>query len=174
MAKRKDMIPSPDKRTQSIIKPGIKPQNDTLSFNFDYNFMKSVNKRYFHNMLKNEADFSEKIYLIMSQTVPNTQKTWNTAIPQGHTHRITGDEKTLALKVVEELHGNQIDFDNLDIWQIAPTNSKGCRVVCSYIQASNTLIPLFIDYHHQLYPSKTRSAKEQSKTNKFCPSEKWG
>lgn len=168
---KKPVTPKPSGKT---LNPGSVERGSQLNFNFEYDFLKAIKTNGFNNYLKDEAEFSKNIFNIVMKIIPVTQKEWNSAHAKGHTHKLTDpkhDKK--AKEIIKKLHGEEVDLDVLELWQLAPTSSQGLRLICNYARSANTMHPLFVDYHHMIASNPNYSKKAINQHSKFCPHEKY-
>jgi len=142
-----------------------------LFFDFRYNFLRceSMKKLGFTNLLKDENEFAKMSFELYSKTIPTIQKAWD-ARKMGqkayfpHTHEILRDRVSKVMEIANKLHNDEIVDKYSSLWQIGTNQS--IRLIC--IRIDNIMYPLFIDYHHQLYPDIKYNQKDLSKYN-FCP-----
>ena len=146
-----------------------------LFFDFRYDFLKceSIKKFGFTNLLKDEKEFAKMSFELYSKTIPTIQKAWD-ARKMGqkdyfpHTHEISRNMISTVMEIANKLHGAEIVDKYSSLWQIGTNQS--IRLIC--IRIDNIMYPLFVDYHHQLYPNIKHNQKDLSKYN-FCPYEKY-
>lgn len=150
--------------------------NRQLSFDFTYkNWIKSINIQDFTNKLKGPEQFSDYIFQLIYKIFPTVQENWeaikrNTKKPYPHCHTID-DEKKISLinEIIYKIHGKKL-LDEIGethkYWQLGLTQSV--RVISIYDQYNNKMYPVFIDYHHLIYPSVKYNNYDYDKYN-FCP-----
>lgn len=182
MAKRtRKKIGSKQNKPKQNVKRGTDPiQSDSpLTFNFSKRqWMKTVSINSFTNKLKDEEMFSEYIFDLFYNLIPAIQEHGNTMIKSGgtgswkHCHPIENEELDLALSIVESVHGHQFKNvnDGSKLWQFGV--SGGIRLIVIHNYTDNYLTPLFVDYHHQIYPSEKHNQKNINRYP-FCPIEKY-
>lgn len=147
----------------------------TLMFDFRYeNWLKGVQHKEFTNKLKNETEFAKAIYETLTKIIPIVQREWReikiskNQYQYPHCHTLKDDKAELAKEIIRKLHGdNMLDDETLDnLWQLG--THQGIRIVGGYLQSINTMFPLFIDYHHLIYPNVKYNQPDYGKNN-FCP-----
>lgn len=175
--KVKKKIGSKQNKPKQNVKRGTEPiQSDSpLTFNFSKkHWMKSVNIKSFTNKLKGQDMFSEYIFELFHNLIPVIHEHGDIMIRSAgtgswiHCHPIENEELDLALSIVESVHGHQFKdaSDGSKLWQFGV--SGGIRLIAIHNYKDNYLTPLFVDYHHQIYPSEKHNQKDINKYP-FCP-----
>lgn len=176
-SKPKRKIGSQQNSPKKMIKGGIDPNysDSPLTFNFaKENWLKSVAVKGFTNKLKDPEMFSEYIFEVFYKTIPTLHEHGDNIIKNGgksswkHCHPIRNDELDKAIEIAESIHGSQIKevSEGSKLWQFGFIG--GIRLIAIHNYKSNYLTPLFVDYHHQIYPSQKHNEKD-IKSFPFCP-----
>lgn len=151
--------------------------SDVLTFDFSYtNWLRSVSSRNFTNMLKDPNQFGQFIIYTFTKIIPTVQTNWSTIRKNGavyqfpHCHTISGEKIESIKAVIHEIHGKELCDDvasgELNYWQLGMTQSL--RVIAIYSHINNTMYPIFLDYHHQIYPS-IKHNDDDIDAYDFCP-----
>ena len=162
---------------------GNQPNTAETPLTFDLsdgNWLKSVSlsKRY-TNLLKNEDMFGKYITELFHRVIPYIQKYGLQMIKEAgtrgwkHCHPIDEEKLDLVKKIIEEIHGDLPKFEDKAgpaLWQFGIT--QNIRMIAVYDYKINVIKPLFIDYHHLIYPSEKHNQSNYSKYD-FCPIENY-
>ncbi|EJQ42914.1 hypothetical protein IEQ_05118 [Bacillus cereus BAG6X1-2] len=159
---------------KKVSTPVPKIDESNLIFDFRYSgWLKSIHTKYFTNKLKNETEFASCIYDVMTKVIPTIQKEWEQIKGRSgqfrHCHPIDSNKIELVTNVIRHIHGVTMlddDVSNNSIWQLG--THQGIRIIGMYYQPTNTMFPLFVDYHHLIHPSDWHNQKDLD-TNSFCP-----
>ncbi|MFC3745110.1 hypothetical protein [Paenibacillus sp. GCM10012306] len=146
-----------------------------LTFDFSYpNWLSGVRLRDFTNMLKDPHEFAESIVHILNKLIPVVSDNWDsikfkTNYQFQHCHRVPDDKLPLVKQIEQEIHGKSLlDPDaehSVKYWQIG---IEGIRMFALYNYDSNIMFPIFIDYHHLIYPDKNYNQRDTDHFS-FCP-----
>lgn len=174
MARKKVKNTSKPKKNVSLDHPKSTHQANELSFNLSYkNWMKGVSAKDFSNKLPGLEDFSRYTHEIFSELIPTIYEHWKEIIIDRsprykHCHLLVSEKKSLALSIAENIHGKTIldEQNDYNIWQFGFSGSV--RLVAVYDHLKATLYPIFIDYHHHIYPDVKYNQKDTKKYD-FCP-----
>lgn len=150
----------PDKKIKSVLKPS---KSESLSFDFTYkNWLKTVKiKGEFINKLKDKDEYINYITHCLYNLLPFIQENWSdikvnssNSYQFPHCHILIGEKKQLALKIIEMIHEKKIfdEEDDYNLWQFG--NKEGLRLIGAHDYQNEVIYPLFIDYHHELYPDR--------------------
>lgn len=165
--------PTPKKSVKSGVRPAISDR--PLSFNLaNGKWLKSINNKSFTNKLHKENDFAPAIFELFNKVIPTVQSHWEEIFRNPgrsqwkHCHTIDNDKIDKVLAIVETIHGHTYRESQTGskLWQFGI--SQGLRLVGIYNYNDNTVTPLFVDYHHLVYPSQKHN-KEDHSSFKFCP-----
>ncbi|AGE62475.1 hypothetical protein ACFTRE_10730 [Bacillus subtilis] len=159
------------------VQSGIPPTRGEKSLTFDLSYekwMKGVNMKKFTNKLKDMEQHSLYTHEIFSKVIPNVHRNWDVikkSKGQGqftHCHILDGDKKQLAIQIAEEIHGKTIldEESDFNVWQFGVSNS--IRIIAVYDHHNDIAFPLFLDYHHLIYPSVKYNQSDYEKYD-FCP-----
>lgn len=177
--KRRKKIGSQSNTPKHMVNRGTDPIGSDSPLTFDFSkkgWMKGISLKGFTNKLKNEEMFSNYIFEIFHIIIPTLHEHGNTIIKNGgtghweHCHPIRNDQLDLALGVAKSIHGEKIMSvsEGSKLWQFGFIG--GIRLVAIHNYKNNYLTPLFIDYHHLIYPSVKHNQKNIEKYE-FCPIE---
>ena len=156
------------------------PKANMLAFDFSYyQWLKSVKLKEFTNMISDECEFTAAMIDIFRIIFPIVQTNWNiiklnikTQFP--HCHSLSKDKIDLVEKIAEQIHGKKLrdteDTEDLNYWQLGINQSL--RIITLYNHNTNTMYPIFIDYHHQIHPSVKYNEKDIDKYE-LCPYTKY-
>ncbi|AKQ71796.1 MULTISPECIES: hypothetical protein [Bacillus] len=148
---------------------------DTLTFDLSYeNWMNGIQIKGFTNKLRDIEQHSQYTYEIFNKIIPNVHKNWKIIKRQKgqgqfrHCHILEGEEKEKAIKIAEAIHKKTILDEETDfnIWQFGLTNS--IRIVAVYDHNNDIAYPIFLDYHHLIYPNVKYNQSDYAKYD-FCP-----
>ncbi|UHA74966.1 hypothetical protein [Paenibacillus sp. 481] len=152
----------------------------TITFDFSYSgWLKSVKRREFTNMLRDDSQFAEFLIQLFTKIIPTVQYNWNTIKTNAkyqfpHCHTISQDKISEVDQITYEIHGkalrDEMFNDELNYWQLGI--SQSLRVIALYNHYNNTMYPLFLDYHHELHPSINHNQDDIYAYN-YCPYHKF-
>lgn len=160
----------------------MKQDNIIIDFaQFPFCFRSISIKNKFTNKLKDNIQFFEFFSEIFEKNIPFliNYTFENVAYASKHSHVIPLDSKqyTIIKEILKQLCKEFYKFDDCDfemwfnqnineyrIWQLGATG--GVRLIG--VRKMNTFCVLFIDYHHQLYPSTKHNHVNVDKFE-FCP-----
>ncbi|UDF17623.1 hypothetical protein LG951_05380 [Bacillus pumilus] len=174
MAKKKVRNIADPKKNVSLGNPKITQQPNELSFNLSYKYwMKGVSTKDFSNKLPSIEDFSKFTHDIFSKLIPTIYEHWKDIILRRsksfrHCHLLENKQKELALMIAENIHDKTIldEENDFNIWQFGFDGSV--RLVAVYDHHNATIYPIFVDYHHHIYPS-IKYNQNDFKNYNFCP-----
>lgn len=177
MAKRKK-VKNTKKPESNVVNNTKVPSKTNLIVDFRYtDWLKCISIDGFTNMLKDQNEFAKLSFEIYTKTIPTIQKAWDSGKmgTKGyfeHTHSITDNTRGKVIEIIRKIHGDNLldEEEVLELWQIG--THQGTRLVCLYFRSKETLFPLFVDYHHQLYKN-VKHNKQDLKHYKFCPHQKF-
>ncbi|EAD2109263.1 hypothetical protein GM60_11715 [Listeria monocytogenes] len=139
-------------------------------------WLKSVRVGDYTNFLNSEKQFSKMFYKCINKIIPSIQVNWKNilsgVIP--HCHAIENANKEIAIKVMKQLYPKY--EEEMEIWEFGV--GGGPRIIASVTREDDYSIvrPLFIDYHHLIYPSEVGSnntTDTSKKVCKWCPDKKY-
>ncbi|EAC2632611.1 hypothetical protein ACU8IW_001971 [Listeria innocua] len=138
------------------------------------NWLKSNSCGDFTTFLFSDDEFGKNVFTILNKVIPMIQSEWRRIIANNveHCHRIDDTHKQVFKKYFGK-HYPKYNIDELNIWQFGA--SGGARLIASVTKEENGISvvrPLFIDYHHIVYPNKKHNQKDLLKY-KFCPYSKY-
>lgn len=175
--KRKKKLGRQEPKTKHMVSRGTDPSNtdSPLTFNFSkHKWIKSTSVKGFTNKLDDEKMFSRYMFELFHKLIPLLHEHGENIILKSgtsswkHCHPIRNEELDLALEIATTIHGDKVlDVgDGSKLWQFGFTG--GIRLIAIHNYINNYLTPLFIDYHHQIYPSVKHNDKELKRYT-FCP-----
>lgn len=143
---------------------------DSVWFDLHSNkWLTSVKVGNFTNFLFNRDEYIGMQFEILHTVIPKVIEEWKSIIGRGgqhrHCHRIEKEAKSQVHEVFQEIFGYPIG-DEVDVWQFGFTGSL--RLVCINNPSENTLIPIFVDYHHLLSPD-VKYNKRNFERYSYCP-----
>ncbi|EMD1122195.1 TPA: hypothetical protein ACSKPT_002887 [Listeria innocua] len=146
----------------------------SIDFKANNNWLKSNSRDNFTNYLSTDEEFGKNVFTILSKIIPMIQTEWDRIISGNisHCHRIDDAHKKIFKKYFSELYP-QSNLDELTVWQFG--TSGGARLIASVTKEENGISivrPLFIDYHHIVYPNKNHNQKDIYNYT-FCPYRKY-
>lgn len=165
-------------KPQKSINRGLDPNQSKspLTFNLSRKeWLKSVSSQKFTNKLSDETMFSGYLFELFHKLIPTLQENWQDIIKKHgrgnwkHCHPVEEDKLDFVLGIIEQVHGHTFrDEESVgpSIWQFGFTQSL--RLIAIYDYVTNSLTPVFIDYHHLLHPDKNYNQRDYLKYN-FCP-----
>lgn len=171
--KNRDRVTNSNKAMNNV-KPAELPNFDGVIVDFATNqnfWLKSFGNKEFTTYLKSSSDFSNQIYVVINKIIPYIQSNWkeikNNSGKHRHCHTVSVDKYTMLEGLFEELYPSY-NMEELQIWQFGVVG--GTRLIASVSNESNGAVirPLFLDYHHLIYPSVKNNQKDCS-NYKFCP-----
>lgn len=120
------------------------------------NWTKSIKVGEFTNHFKDINEALRHFYLIINRIIPDIES-YGRGIFAGkadHCHKIYGDQRNLAYKIIRKIHGEKTLDEDSELWELAGKTEE-IRIIGTFVNESITIFyPLFIDHHHLLYPSK--------------------
>lgn len=182
MAKRKRRIgKNQSQKAKPNVRRGTDPNQSDFPLTFDLsnaNWLKCVNlsKDRFTNRLKDEEMFVNYITELFHKIFPIIQQNGNEMIKEAgtkgwrHCHPVAESKIDLALEIMEEVHGSNFNNGKIagpKLWQFGV--SQGIRLIAIHDYTNNSLIPLFIDYHHLIEPDTHFNTPDYFKAYKYCP-----
>ncbi|MCX67228.1 hypothetical protein DXP70_07945 [Listeria monocytogenes] len=141
-----------------------------IDFKDNHRWLKSDKQDKFTNYLQSNNDFGKMVYTILNKIIPMIQTEW-TEIKSNrfkHCHPIDAKHKEVFHEYFKIMYP-KYDLDELNVWQFGV--SGGARLIASITNEENGISivrPLFVDYHHLIYPSEKHNQNDVFKY-KFCP-----
>lgn len=184
MAKNKGRVTNTvDSKKNTLVTNPNSPLKATgkMTFDFSYvNWLKGVSRGEFTNMLKDEFQFTAYMVEFFTKIIPIISQNWDNLIKYNggagggfqfrHCHTINDEKLKLVKEIVEQIHGkplcDEVENDDLNYWQLGLIQSL--RVISIYSNNNNTLFPVFLDYHHQIYPDDWHN-QEDIESYEHCP-----
>lgn len=127
-------------------------------------------------MLKDEEMFIDYITELFHKIIPIIQKNGEEIIKTGgngkwkHCHPVTEGKIDLILGIAKKIHGFDIKpagVSGPQLWQFGVT--QGIRLIAIYDYTNNSISPLFVDYHHLVYPSPYYNQSDYHNSFNYCP-----
>lgn len=176
MSKRKK-IPVPNIESNKALKlPTPKSETNNFRFLTSYKWLKVINTKDFVNCHQSADDFSQEVSKLICETLPQINEYGELLFidPKKtifkHTHKIKSSDKEweLVKNIVQSLLGVSLETEQIEdsIWQIGA--QQGARIIGHYNGADKVFYPLFIDWHHQIYPSIKYNDKDYA-NYKYVP-----
>lgn len=84
----------------------------------------------FTNALKSEDEAARKFYFIINELLGSVEKNFKNILANNdaHSHKLTGEQRNLAVKVVKKIHNLTLE-DDANIWELSSDTNKGmCQV----------------------------------------------
>lgn len=145
-----------------------------IDFNEYPNWTHSYSGKKFTNTLKDEKEAAKHFYFLLNELFGSIEKNIKFILANNdrHSHKLTGKERALAVKIVKQIDGIHLD-DDANVWQLSSEANKGIRIV-GVITTDQiyTFYPLFIDHYHQLFPDEKKNEPDYYKFT-FCPQDNW-
>ncbi len=169
MGKNKKRVVSPSKPKNNVSIDNKSRLQDIIYIDFNKypKWTSSVKIGNFTNHFRNSDQALKHFFFIVDQLIPSIED-YGVDIFSGkaqHCHRLTGGQQGLALKIINEIHGDKILDKETELWQIGG-KTKGIRIIGTFVNDSVRIFyPLFIDHHHLLYPSQKYNQKDYKKFN---------
>ncbi|MBK3698577.1 hypothetical protein [Listeria monocytogenes] len=133
-------------------------------------WLKSVRIGEYTNFLQNEKQFSKNFYKCINRIIPYIQINWKKILAGSinHCHTIENENKEIAIRVIKQLYPKY--EEEMEIWEFGV--GGGPRIIASVTKEEDYSVvrPLFIDYHHLIYPSEVGSNNKTDTSKKSC---KW-
>lgn len=145
-----------------------------IDFNHYPNWNYSYKGKKFTNLLRNSEEAGQHFYFLVSDLLGSIEKNFKKILANNmpHCHKLEGEKRKLAVKIVEKIHGIVLD-DEANIWQLCSDKNLGIRIVGVIVtDKMYNFYPLFIDHYHLIYSSKSYNKKDYFSFD-FCPQEKW-
>lgn len=171
MGRKNKKVKNPKSAKRNLKSDVIPVTNvEKVTFDFSYkNWLQSITikGKDFTNKLYNEKQYSEMITTLFSKLVPYIQEHWKDIKSNNgknyqyrHCHIIKDEPKNLVLEIAESIHKNPIldEEDDFKIWQFGTV--QGVRLITIFDHNNEVLYPIFVDYHHQIYPSQSYNQKD--------------
>ncbi|ETT55821.1 hypothetical protein BSK66_22225 [Paenibacillus odorifer] len=146
-----------------------------LSFDFSYpHWLSGIQNKGFTNKLKDSSEFAESIIHIMYKLIPSITNSWDLIKDRPgqifkHCHAVSDDKIELVKQIEIQIHGKSLldpeAEQSIKYWQIG---IEGIRVFVLYNHSANIMFPIFIDYHHLVYPSIKHNQRDFDSLG-FCP-----
>lgn len=162
-------ITQPAKHNIAKITEPIKAAKVHFDFS-DNRWLCSVRKGEYTNFLKDAEQCLKTHYNLFYTIVPKVLDEWD-RIKTGfgtrqypHCHKIEGKQRELVLEVYKELYNYELG-EEVSLYQLSFTGAN--RLIVIYGAAKETIKPIFIDHHHQIYPSIKHNQKDLSSYN-YC------
>lgn len=177
--KKRKKIGSRGKKPKHLVSRGTDPIESEAPLTFDFskgNWLRGISFKGFTNKLKDEEMFSKYIFEIFHTIIPILHEHGEQIIKNSgkgqwkHCHPIWNEQLDTALKIAETIHGEGIKDvpEGSKLWQFGIIG--GIRLIAIHNYIYNYLTPLFVDYHHQIYPD-VKYNEENIEDYKFCPVE---
>lgn len=133
-------------------------------------WLKAVKVKDYTNFLKDEKQFSKYFYKVMNILIPAVQQDWEKMLSDRdafpHCHDIRRDARKKVNSLLSTMYPNY--DESMEVMQLGLNGSP--RIIVSIIREDNISVirPLFIDYHHLIYPDDWYNKEDVDKYT-FCP-----
>lgn len=142
-------------------KTGIPKQNisaPNFTFKTHYQWLTNIKDGEFTNYHQGADSYAKDVTRLVHDTIPliyeHNQDIFKNGrmkqTPLNHSHLIQEDKMPLVKKIVHKIVPDDIEED-FSWWQVGST--KGYRIIGVYRTAENSFYPLFVDWHHLIYPN---------------------
>ncbi|MCP8851473.1 hypothetical protein ABRQ21_06905 [Latilactobacillus sakei] len=118
----------------------------------------------FTNEFHDSDEALRYIYLTLDKLLPFIKQNGKEFRSQrlAHCHVLKNDQKVLAFNIIKEIHSDTDISEDSALWELG--YGQGVRLIASVIYSDKVqIIPLFLDFHHLLYPSKKYNQNDYSK-----------
>lgn len=152
-------IPNPNVRGKKPAMPNPKITAPDFTFKTHYKWLINIKDGRFTNYHKGAGSYAKDVTQLIHTTIPfiyeHNQEIFKkgrmSSTPMNHSHQLKGNELLLVKKITAKIISNNIEED-FSWWQVGSIG--GCRIIGVYRTAENSFYPLFVDWHHLIYPNK--------------------
>ncbi|MDU2149655.1 MAG: hypothetical protein E7E58_16815 [Paeniclostridium sordellii] len=155
-------------------KRGVKtsqPVKLPFIFKTEYSWLKTYKGNDFTNYHKDADDYAKNVTNLVHNFIPAVYrygedlfKGRKGTIFDRHSKLMPEDKMRMVEDIVREVDGINLEDDVLDsssIWYLAVP--QGIRVVGYYQTSINTFFPLFVDWHHLIFPNQNYNQADYQK-----------
>lgn len=137
-------------------------------------WLDSIDDKNFNNVLKDEKEAAKQFYFFIHHFLPEVEEMgkdiFSSSTP--HCHPLRNKKRDLACKIILKIDNINLN-DEVNLWQLSAKDGRNLRIIGSIVTDKIYIFyPLFIDYHHLLYPSNSYNQMDV-KNFSFKPQEKY-
>lgn len=135
------------------------------------NWLDATKVRDFSNCCKDAEEFADFVYFVIQNMIPqiyeNAFEIFVNCNPKNtplfHSHAIDNEHIPLVQEIAYKLTNEQYDDPELSWWEIGGVQSV--RMFGIYFDSEPGFYPVFMDWHHLVYPDQNYNDKDYNNYN---------